>query len=306
MGQKDSKPRLKMPDESTTTSASTTTTPKKAPQPQQPATTESKAKAAEEPPKSGKKESSTKSSTGKDGGGGGGAGKASRKEKKAEAKAARRGKTSDKVAKEVEELEREGVGEGELVFNSTPGQKVARDDFELMTLIGKGSFGKVMQVRKRDTQEIYAMKVLRKEAIIARKQVTHTQAEKTILAKIQHPFIVKLHYAFQTKEKLYMILSYVNGGELFFHLKREGRFPEERVRFYAAEIISAISHLHSLDIVYRDLKPENILLDREGHVVITDFGLSKEIDQDEGTHTFWCVTNHVFCTDDIANPTTHS
>jgi len=153
-------------------------------------------------------------------------------------------------------------------------------------LIGKGSFGKVMQVRKKDDGCIYAMKVLKKDAIIARKQVTHTRAEKSILQKIQHPFIVRLHYAFQTADKLYMILDYVNGGELFFHLKREGRFSEERVRFYAAEIISAIAHLHSLDIVYRDLKPENILLDRDGHVVITDFGLSKEIKQDEGTHTF--------------------
>ena len=96
----------------------------------------------------------------------------------------------------------------------------------------------VMQVRKKDDGRIFAMKVLRKEAIIARKQVTHTQAEKSILAKIQHPFIVTLHYAFQTNEKLYMILDYVNGGELFYHLKREGRFSEERVRFYAAEIIS--------------------------------------------------------------------
>jgi len=129
------------------------------------------------------------------------------------------------------------------------------------------------------------MKVLRKQAIIARKQDAHTRAEKSILQKIQHPFIVKLHYAFQTKDKLYMILDYVNGGELFFHLKKEGRFSEERVRFYAAEIISAIAHLHSLGIVYRDLKPENILLNMAGHIQITDFGLSKEIDQD-GTTTF--------------------
>jgi serine/threonine protein kinase len=142
-----------------------------------------------------------------------------------------------------------------------------------------------MQVRKRDTGEIFAMKVLRKQAIIARKQVAHTRAEKSILQKLQHPFVVRLHYAFQTSEKLYMILDYVNGGELFFHLKKEGRFPEERVRFYAAEIISAISHLHCLGIVYRDLKPENILLSMAGHIQLTDFGLSKEINED-GTSTF--------------------
>jgi len=155
-----------------------------------------------------------------------------------------------------------------------------------LTVIGKGSFGKVMQVRKKDDGKIYAMKVLRKEAIIARKQVTHTKAEKSILQKIQHPFIVQLHFAFQTKDKLYMILDYINGGELFFHLKKEGRFQENRVRFYAAEIVCSMAHLHGLGIVYRDLKPENILLNHEGHITITDFGLSKQIDSTEGTHTF--------------------
>lgn len=165
-------------------------------------------------------------------------------------------------------------------------KKVTKDDFELLTVIGKGSFGKVMQVKKKDDGKIYAMKVLRKEAIIARKQVAHTRAEKSILQKIQHPFIVSLHYAFQTKDKLYMILDYVNGGELFFHLKKEGRFNENRVKFYAAEITLAMDHLHQLGIVYRDLKPENILLDSDGHICITDFGLSKEINVQEGTHTF--------------------
>jgi len=164
--------------------------------------------------------------------------------------------------------------------------KITKDDFELLTVIGKGSFGKVMQVKKKDSGQIFAMKVLRKEAIIARKQVAHTKAEKTILQKIQHPFIVRLHYAFQTKDKLYMVLDYINGGELFFHLKKEGRFTEVRVKFYAAQITCAIAHLHSLGIVYRDLKPENILLDSNGNITITDFGLSKEIKQDEGTHTF--------------------
>jgi len=173
-----------------------------------------------------------------------------------------------------------------LYQGTTFKNKVTTDDFALLTVIGKGSFGKVMQVRKKDDGKIYAMKVLRKDAIIARKQVAHTRAEKSILQKIQHPFIVKLHYAFQTDAKLYMILDYINGGELFFHLKREGRFPESRVQLYAAEIVLALAHLHSLDIVYRDLKPENILLNSEGHIVITDFGLSKEINPDEGTGTF--------------------
>ena len=143
-----------------------------------------------------------------------------------------------------------------------------------------------MQVREKESGEIYAMKALRKDAIIARKQVAHTKAEKSILQKIKHPFIVNLNYAFQTEDKLYMVLDYVNGGELFFHLKKEGKFSEDRVRLYSAEIASALLHLHSFDIVYRDLKPENILLDSAGHICITDFGLSKEIKQEEGTQTF--------------------
>eukprot|EP01132_Coremiostelium_polycephalum_P005912 gene5912-7361_t len=176
-------------------------------------------------------------------------------------------------------------GPEEIIFSKNK-QTVTKDDFELLTVIGKGSFGKVMQVKKKDDGKIYAMKVLRKDAIIARKQVNHTKSEKTILQGISHPFIVNLHYAFQTRDKLYMILDFVNGGELFFHLKREGRFSEPRVKMYAAEIVSALAHLHSQDIVYRDLKPENILLDSDGHICITDFGLSKKIETTDGTFTF--------------------
>eukprot|EP01103_Thecamoeba_quadrilineata_P013716 TRINITY_DN3892_c0_g1_i1.p1 TRINITY_DN3892_c0_g1~~TRINITY_DN3892_c0_g1_i1.p1 ORF type:complete len:404 (-),score=69.68 TRINITY_DN3892_c0_g1_i1:154-1344(-) len=187
------------------------------------------------------------------------------------------------VQEQAEELENADLS---LCFSRNK-EKVTKDDFELLTVIGKGSFGKVMQVKKKDSGKIYAMKVLRKQAIIEKKQVIHTKAEKSILQKIQHPFIVSLIYAFQTEEKLYMVLEYVNGGELFFHLKREGKFAESRVRLYAAEISSALIHLHSLDIVYRDLKPENILLDCDGHICITDFGLSKEIAPTEGsTHSF--------------------
>ncbi|ORZ38002.1 kinase-like domain-containing protein [Catenaria anguillulae PL171] len=102
-------------------------------------------------------------------------------------------------------------------------------------------------------------------------------SERNVLMRnMKHPFLVGLQYAFQTPAKLYLVLDYVNGGELFFHLQRERRFPEDRVRFYAAEIVSALEYLHSLGIMYRDLKPENILLDRDGHIALTDFGLAKE------------------------------
>jgi serum/glucocorticoid-regulated kinase 2 len=120
------------------------------------------------------------------------------------------------------------------------------------------------------------MKVLKKEEISEKKQKVHTEAERDILEKIKNPFIVNLHYAFQTPDKLYFILDFVNGGELFSHLRKTKKFPEYRAKFYAAEITLALEWLHLNNIIYRDLKPENILLDSEGHIKITDFGLSKQ------------------------------
>ncbi len=110
-----------------------------------------------------------------------------------------------------------------------------------------------MQVKKKDTGKIYAMKVLKKQHLVARKQVAHTQTERKVLENIEHPFIVSLRFAFQTDDKLYMILDYFTGGELFFHLKNTGRFKEARAKFYAAEIISALECLHSHAIVYRQV-----------------------------------------------------
>lgn len=153
----------------------------------------------------------------------------------------------------------------------------ALDDFECLKVLGKGSYGKVMLVKKKDGGDtVFAMKMLKKEHVLKRNQVEHTKTERSVLEAVNHPFIVKLHYAFQTPTKLYLVLEYCAGGELFFHLSRAGRFSEGRCRFYAAEICMAIAYLHSLDIIYRDLKPENLLLDIDGHTKVTDFGLSKE------------------------------
>jgi RAC serine/threonine-protein kinase len=164
---------------------------------------------------------------------------------------------------------------------------VSVDDFDLLATVGKGSFGKVIQVRKKDTGKIYAMKVLDKHHILEANEVEHTRSEKNILQMIHHPFLVNLYYAFQTETKLYFIMDFVNGGEMFYHLQKEKRFPQERVQFYGAEILLALEHLHNNGIIYRDLKPENLLLTAEGHVVVTDFGLSKEgIGKDGRTVTF--------------------
>mmetsp|Transcript_8450 Transcript_8450/g.18420 ORF Transcript_8450/g.18420 Transcript_8450/m.18420 type:complete len:354 (-) Transcript_8450:305-1366(-) len=165
------------------------------------------------------------------------------------------------------------------------------DDFVLMKVIGKGSYGKVMLVkRKSDDDTAYAMKMLRKEHVVKRNQVEHTKTERNVLEAVSHPFIVTLNYAFQTPKKLYFVLEYCPGGELFFHLSRAGRFSEARCRFYTSEILLAIEYLHRLNIIYRDLKPENILLDADGHVKLTDFGLSKEGIQDNFSAKSMCGT----------------
>jgi serine/threonine protein kinase len=131
-------------------------------------------------------------------------------------------------------------------------------------------------VREKQTNEMFALKVLKKDNIIKRNQVEHTRTERSVLGYVKHPFIVGLNMAFQSKDKLYFVLDYCAGGELFFHLGKVGKFSEQRACFYAAEITLAIAYVHNLDIVYRDLKPENVLLDSRGHVRLTDFGLSKE------------------------------
>ena len=130
-------------------------------------------------------------------------------------------------------------------------RKMQMEDFQLLTVIGKGSFGKVLQVCKKDTGRIYAMKIIRKQNIVERDEVEHTIAERNVLARINHPFIVNLKFSFQTPEKLYLVLAFVNGGELFKHLQDEGQFEESRSKFYAAELLLALDHLHSYNIVYR-------------------------------------------------------
>jgi serine/threonine protein kinase len=133
-------------------------------------------------------------------------------------------------------------------------------------------------VQKREGKErgqLFAMKILKKTHLVKRRQIERTRTERKVLSVVNHPFIMKLHYAFQTADKLYLVLDYCPGGELFFHLSRFRRFPERVARFYAAELLLAIGHLHKRGIIYRDLKPENVLLDAEGHVKLGDFGLAK-------------------------------
>eukprot|EP00730_Choanoeca_flexa_P003004 TRINITY_DN11258_c0_g1_i1.p1 TRINITY_DN11258_c0_g1~~TRINITY_DN11258_c0_g1_i1.p1 ORF type:complete len:492 (+),score=136.50 TRINITY_DN11258_c0_g1_i1:71-1477(+) len=167
---------------------------------------------------------------------------------------------------------------------------VTIDDFEMLKVLGKGTFGKVMLAKEKKTGELFAIKVLKKEVILEKEEVAHTMTENTVLQSTDHPFLTGLKYSFQTKELLCFVLEYVNGGELFFHLSREKVFTEDRARFYAAEIALAMGYLHDHNIIYRDLKLENLLLDKDGHVKITDFGLCKQEMTFGTTTTTFCGT----------------
>ncbi|XP_064783778.1 ribosomal protein S6 kinase alpha-5 isoform X3 [Oncorhynchus masou masou] len=169
-------------------------------------------------------------------------------------------------------------------------ERVGIENFELLKVLGTGAYGKVFLVRKvsgHNAGQLYAMKVLKKATIIQKaKTAEHTRTERQVLEHIrQSPFLVTLHYAFQTDTKLHLILDYVNGGELFTHLVQRVRFKEQEVALYSGEMVLALEHLHQLGIVYRDLKLENILMDSSGHIVLTDFGLSKEFDELERAYS---------------------
>jgi protein-serine/threonine kinase len=174
-------------------------------------------------------------------------------------------------------------------------QHLTPRDFDILKLIGRGTFGRVYQVRKRDTKRIYAMKMLSKKDIVAKKEIAHTIGERKILQRsLECPFLVGLKFSFQTEDFLFFITDYKSGGELFWHLQKEGRFTESRARFYIAELVLALEHLHKYDIVYRDLKPENILLDATGHIALCDFGLSKpDLGSGELTNTFCGTTEYL-------------
>ncbi len=173
------------------------------------------------------------------------------------------------------------------IWSDDTRSSVTIEDFDLLCVIGRGSFGKVMKVMHKKDKKIYAMKILKKDVIIKESMVAHTLSEKKILQEMNHPFIVSLKYAFQTDSKLYLVLDFLAGGELFYHLREETKFSVERAKFYIASIILALEHLHTHNIIYRDLKPENVVLNTEGYAVLTDFGLAKSsVNQSNPTYTF--------------------
>ena len=137
-------------------------------------------------------------------------------------------------------------------MESLPKQSMTIDDFETIRLLGKGEYGKVLLVRKKDTGTLFALKIMKKKLIEVKNQIQHTRSERSILERANHPYIVRLRYAFRTKLKLYLVLEYCPGGELYFHINKFKKLPEDRAKFYAACIILALDYLHSQDIIYRE------------------------------------------------------
>jgi serine/threonine protein kinase len=160
--------------------------------------------------------------------------------------------------------------------NTNPKEKVGPSNFICLALLGQGSFGEVYLVQEKNTLNYYAMKVLDKKRIEKQNIFKYAMTERNVLSIINFPFIVKLNYAFQTKEKLFLLLDYCPGGDLSKQLQIQTRFSEDKAKFYICEIALALGELHKKDIIFRDLKPDNIVIDKEGHAMLTDFGLSRE------------------------------
>lgn len=168
-------------------------------------------------------------------------------------------------------------------------------DFELIRVIGRGSYAKVLMVELKKTRRIYAMKVIKKALVTDDEDIDWVQTEKHVFETASnHPFLVGLHSCFQTPSRLFFVIEFVRGGDLMFHMQRQRRLPEEHARFYAAEISLALNFLHEKGIIYRDLKLDNVLLDQDGHIKIADFGMCKEgIAGDKTTKTFCGTPDYI-------------
>ncbi|XP_022771285.1 serine/threonine-protein kinase tricorner-like isoform X1 [Durio zibethinus] len=156
--------------------------------------------------------------------------------------------------------------------------KMGADDFELLTMIGKGAFGEVRVCREKTTGQVYAMKKLKKSEMLRRGQVEHVKAERNLLAEVDSNCIVKLYCSFQDEEFLYLIMEYLPGGDMMTLLMRKDTLTDDEARFYVAETVLAIESIHKHNYIHRDIKPDNLLLDRYGHLRLSDFGLCKPLD----------------------------
>ena len=165
-------------------------------------------------------------------------------------------------------------------------KEVHLQDFKTLKVIGRGSFGKVCLVEYLPTHEIYAMKSLKKDVLIEQEQIENTLLEKEILETIDYPLLCGLIFCFQTEDRIYFVMPFLSGGELFQHLRKFRTFDEEKVRFYGAQIALGLEYLHKKGIIYRDLKPENILMDDKGYLRLADFGMAKKLKENEKAMSF--------------------
>ena len=168
--------------------------------------------------------------------------------------------------------------------------KLTYNDFKPLKLLGTGSFGRVLLVRYLTNNKLYAMKILSKDQIKLKHQEEHTRTERDLMVKITNPFIVNIKFAFQDDSKLYIVSDFMQGGDMFYHLHSQKKFDESRAKFYAIELVLGIEFLHKNNMIYRDLKPENILMDSNGHLKISDFGLSKILESSDDKAYTLCGT----------------
>ena len=180
------------------------------------------------------------------------------------------------VVEQMNRLQQQKRYQPNLIGRPTAG-KYTLDDFKILQTLGTGSFGRVHLVRSNHNGRFYALKVLKKRIIVKLKQVEHTNDERLMLSVVSHPFLIRMWGTFQDSRQVFMVMDFIEGGELFSLLRKSQRFPNPVAKFYAAEVCLALEYLHSKDIIYRDLKPENILLDKNGHIKMTDFGFAKYV-----------------------------
>ena len=171
---------------------------------------------------------------------------------------------------------------GKIVSNT----KVEMDDFEIIKTIGRGSVGKILLVKYKNTGDLYTIKSMRKDQILSENIIDNIRDEKNILHEGQCEFLLTLSFYFQSPERIYLVTPFMKGGDLYHKLKTDGYLPEDLVRFYTAQIAIALQHLHEFGIAYRDLKPENILIDEDGYVKLCDFGASVHFQGTKKENTF--------------------